>query len=188
MKDFTGRRVLGVMAILLIAGGIYWYWPRAKKSVEEPGSLPEQEVTIYLLDRKQYRLTTVKRQVPEAKGQSARIKQIIQELRLEPNSPELVRLVPKKLTLRSAYVDGQTVYLDFNDELVGAARGSTGEMMLLYSIVNSVLKNLPDKYKLVQFLIEGEQRKTIGAYGEDSGHIAIQYPLGPRWNLADTSS
>jgi germination protein M len=188
VKSVTGRVLLGALALLLVAGGIYWYWTPAEEPADQPEALPEQEITIYLLNRKEYQLTAVKRQVPEASGQSNRIKQIIEELRSEPDSSELVRLLPKKLTVRSAYVDGQTVYLDFNDQLIGAARGSSGEMMLLYSIVNSVLKNLPDKYKLVQFLIEGEQRKTIGAYGEDSGHIAIQYPLGPRWNLADTSS
>jgi len=144
-------------------------------------------VTLYFLDARAYRLQTVRRRVPEAADTSARIVQIVDELTTAPRDPDLVAVVPSGTSLRSAFVDGQTVYLDFNDRLVGAAEGSSGEMMLLYSIVNSVLDNLPPSYKLVHFLVEGEMRKTIGPYGEESGHIAIQYPLGPRWDLADTS-
>ncbi len=188
MNNFRGRWFFVGLVVLLLAGGVYWYWSPWKQPAEEAEPLPEKQVTIFLLNRRKYRLEPVKRRVSEASGKSNRLEQIIDELRSKPEDSNLIRLVPKGVELRSSYVNGQTIYLDFSDELIGASRGSTGEMMLLYSIVNSVIKNMPEKYKLVQFLIEGKQRKTIGSYGEDSGHIAIQYPLGPRWNLADTSS
>ncbi len=83
------------------------------------------------------------------------------------------------------FFDERLVVLDFNSELIGAAAGTGSEHLLLYSIVNSVLANLPDEFRFVQFMIDGEMRKTIGQYGEESGHIAIEYPLGPRWELVD---
>ncbi|MFB6356080.1 MAG: GerMN domain-containing protein [bacterium] len=156
---------------------------------KEKEILPRETVRIYLLNTDNYGLQPVEREVPEADNISSRIEQIFGELTTKPDSGPLVRVVPPDLKVRTVYVDGQTIYIDVNDELMGAASGSSGEMMLLYSMVNSVLANVPRKYKLVQFLVNGEMKKTIGPYGEESGHIAIQYPLGPRWNLVnDTHS
>ncbi|MFB6344974.1 MAG: GerMN domain-containing protein [bacterium] len=177
-----------VMTVLVAVASFFWWWYQVPEGVDQPQKLPEEKVVLYYLNEQRYALQSVERTVPEATDRSARVKQIVQQLTKSPDESELIRLLPPELKLRSSYMNGQTIYLDFSDQLIGAARGTSGEMMLLYSIVNSVLKNLPEKYKLVHFLIEGEMRKTIGPYGEDSGHIAIQYPLGPRWNLTAGSS
>lgn len=186
------RRSLRTIFLVLVALGaiasFFWWWYQVPDGQPDKKPLPEEDVVLYYLNERTYQLESVKRKVPEAQDHAARVKQIVQQLTRPPEKDELIRLVPSNLTLRSSYIDGQTVYLDFSDHLIGAARGTSGEMMLLYSIVNSVLKNLPEEYKLVHFLIEGEMRKTIGPRGEDSGHIAIQYPLGPRWNLTGNSS
>lgn len=187
MKKY-GLFTIGVLLLVILGAIYYWFWLPAKTTEKKEDPLPRDQVTIYFLDRETGYLTPVDRQVPEAADQPDRVKQIIEQLSNEPGESNHVRLLPEKIALRAVYLDGQTVYIDFNDKLVGAAQGSSGEMMLLYSIVNSVLKNLSSDYKLVKILIEGESRKTIGAYGEESGHIAIKYPLGPRWNLADTSA
>lgn len=184
------RQLLVVLGsgLLVGLGLLYWfgYVPVDTPRPEEP--LPEETVTLYFLDEREYRLRPVEREVDEAGDRSERVEQILRELVKDPEDTGLVRLLPEEAELRSSYLEGQIVYLDFNDGLVGAAQGSSGEMMLLYSVVNSVLDNVSDEYKLVQFLIEGETRKTIGPYGEESGHIAVSYPLGPRWNLADDTS
>lgn len=186
------RRSLRVIFLVLVALGaiasFFWWWYQVPEPKPTKQKLPEENVVLYFLNERTYKLQSVRRTVPEAADHAARVKQIVEELTKAPEDSDLIRLVPPKLKLRSSYIDGQTIYLDFSDHLIGAARGTSGEMMLLYSIVNSVLKNLPKKYKLVHFLIEGEMRKTIGPRGEDSGHIAIQYPLGPRWNLTGDSS
>lgn len=182
------RRIAGlVLVVLLLIGGVYYWWVLRSGPSRPGGVLPREAVELYFLNRDTYRLQVVRRRVTRAADTASRIVQITDELTTPPEDPDLVALVPEPVSVRSAFVDGQTVYLNFNDEIVGAARGSSGERMLLYSIVNSVLANLPPSYKLVHFLVEGEMRKTIGPYGEESGHIAVQYPLGPRWDLADTS-
>jgi len=178
---------LAVVVLLVISGGLYWWMSGPSVPGPTEQALPEEKVELYLYNEPDYRLEIVRRKVPEASSKSHRVRQIVDKLAESPPENRLVSLAPDALELRSVYMDGEIVYLDFNDELIGAAEGSSGEMMFLYSIVNSVLANLPDKYKLVHFLVEGEMRKTIGPYGEESGHIAIQYPLGPRWNLTESS-
>lgn len=179
----------GTLLVLgVIGAGLYWWsWGPAPPSERPEEQLPREEVKLYFLNSRDYRLEIVKRRVEEAPDTGTRIAQVVEELTHPPEDSNLVALLPEDARVHSVFVDGQTIYLDFNDALVGAAQGSSGEMMLLYSIVNTVLANTPPSYKLVHFLVEGEMRKTIGAYGEESGHIAIQYPLGPRWDLADTS-
>lgn len=182
------KKLLTVLVILLAGLGLmYWYWSAPVDTQPDKQPLPEETVTLYYLDRQEHQLKPVQRHVSEAGDRSERVEQIVRELVEGPEDTGLVRILPEEAELRSAFLDEKIVYLDFNDQLIGAAQGSSGEMILLYSVVNSVLKNVSDEYKLVQFLIEGETRKTIGPYGEESGHIAVSYPLGPRWNLADTS-
>lgn len=183
------RRVGALLGLVLLLGaGVYYWWVLRPGPPPSEQVLPREEVELYFLNRNTYRLQVVRRRVTRAADTASRIIQITDELTTPPRDPNLVALVPEEVSVRSAFVDGQTVFLNFNDEIVGAAEGSSGERMLLYSIVNSVLVNLPPSHKLVHFLVEGEMRKTIGPYGEESGHIAVQYPLGPRWDLADTSS
>lgn len=185
------KRLFVVLILCAVTGiGIWYGWSWYSQSEPLPlpeKPLPEEEVTLYFLDTQTASLTVLRRNVPEAKTNSDRVRQIITELGTDPADTGVISILPEELELRSAFLDGEIVYLDFNQAIMGAAQGSTEEMLFLYSIVNSVLANLPEKYKLVHFLVEGEMKKTIGAYGEESGHIAIQYPLGPRWNLTDTS-
>lgn len=175
----------GLLVLLVVAGGVTWWFLAEEAEVPAEQKLPEEDVELYFYHVPEFRLNVVERTVPEARNESTRITQIIDELSNPPAGDTVVSLMPDGLELRSTYTRNQRVYLDFNDRIIGAAEGSSGEMMFLYSIVNSVLANLPDRYKLVQFLVEGEQRKTIGPYGEESGQIAVRYPLGPRWNLAE---
>lgn len=183
------RIIIGIGAILLVfVGFLTWtYIDQPVELPEQEEALPEDEVSLYFYQMDSAKLTVKERTVPEAQSPSERVHQIVNELATSPDTENIVSLMPENIELRSVFFDGQTVFLDFNDELIGAAEGSSGEMLFLYSIVNSVLANLPEEQKLVHFLVQGEMRKTIGPYGEESGHIAIQYPLGPRWDLANSS-
>jgi len=177
----------GVALVAFVAVLTWWYFDQPIELPEQEAALPEDEVSLYFYRMDTAQLTVQERTVPEAESPSDRVHQIVDELSTSPDTETIVSLLPEKIELRSVFFEGQTVFLDFNDELIGAAEGSSGEMLFLYSIVNSVLANLPDERKLVHFLVQGEMRKTIGPYGEESGHIAIQYPLGPRWDLANSS-
>lgn len=187
-KKLVSAVVLGILLVVGLAGG-WWFFLGGPGPTELPEDeqLAREKLKLYYLQREAGGLAEVERSLSEAKNKNDRIRQVVKQLTEKPDSGQLVTILPEDLKLRSVFLDSQTVYLDFNESLLGAASGTTEEMYLLYSIVNSVLANLPERYKLVHFMINGETRKTIGAYGEESGHIAIKYPLGPRWNLVESS-
>ncbi len=174
-----------LVAAVIIAA--WWFLPPEPDPPEEK-PLPREEVALYFLDVEEYQLTRISRDVPEADDSTERIFQIIDHLKQPPEDENIEILLPGDLELIAAYTEGDIVYVDFNEAFIGAAEGSTGEMLFLYSIVNSLLANLDEKYRLVQFTVEGEQRSTMGPYGENSGHIGIKYPLGPRWIQDEDSS
>ncbi len=177
--------------IVLLAGGVAFTWwifsgePQKISKPPEEQPLPRENVKLYFFNEKGRTLVQIKRSLPGVSSRAERIHQIVRQLLVPPEKGGVIAILPENLKLRSVFINSRTVYLDFNEKLVGAAQGTTEEMFLLYSIVNSVLANLPDEYKLVHFLVNGETRKTIGSYGEESGHIAIKFPLGPRWNLVE---
>lgn len=79
-------------------------------------------------------------------------------------------VIPKKAKLRSVTVKDSTATVDFSKELEqNFSGGSTGEEMLIGSIVNT-LTDFPEIQK-VQILIEGASVETL------SGHMDLSEPL-----------
>ncbi|GEM_PF-4310927 len=177
--------VTASVVFLLIVVGLVLFWSIEPDPEPELEPVPEEEVTLYYLNEREHNLEAVQKKLPETESRARRVHQIVDELKSSPDEAELSTLLPEDLELYSVFFEGQTVYLDFNDALIGAAEGTTGEFLFLHSIVNSVIDNLPEEQKLVQFLVDGEMRKTIGPYGEESGHIGVKYPLGPEWDIVE---
>jgi spore germination protein GerM len=67
--------------------------------------------------------------------------------------------------------------VDFSRELLTSHwGGSMGEIMTVYSVVNT-LASLPG-IEQVKFLVEGEEIETL------TGHLDISEPVEPDWDLA----
>ena len=83
-----------------------------------------------------------------------------------------MRALPSDVRLRQAYVlDNGTAYLDFNDALTGSVGGgSMEELLVVYSIVDSVVLNIPE-IKRVGILVNGQPLETL------NGHIDLRHPL-----------
>lgn len=81
-----------------------------------------------------------------------------------------VSMIPKGTKLRDIKVEQGVAYVDFSQDLVKKFNGgSTGEIMLVASIVNT-LTEFPE-VKAVQILIEGKKVETI------SGHMDTSEPF-----------
>ena len=104
------------------------------------------------------------------------VKKIIEELIKGPKST-LIQTIPQGVALRGITLKGTTlVVLDFSPDLArNHPGGSLAEMQTIYSLVNSILLNIPS-LKEVQILVDGHSRETL------KGHIDLRTPLKP--NLA----
>ncbi|HHY42462.1 MAG TPA: GerMN domain-containing protein [Thermoanaerobacterales bacterium] len=96
---------------------------------------------------------------------------IVKELMKGPKTPGLApTTIPKEAKLLSVEIKDKIAYVNFSRELIEKhTGGSTGEMMTILPIVNS-LTELPEIEK-VQFLVEGQKEKTL------AGHIAFDEPF-----------
>ncbi|MCM2356703.1 MAG: GerMN domain-containing protein [Geobacteraceae bacterium] len=89
---------------------------------------------------------------------------------------ELFPTLPPAATVRSVRLEGETALVDLGREFAaGLPGGSHGEMMALYSLVDSLAFNFP-RIKKVQFLLEGEKVASIG-------HLDLSAPLLPDFSL-----
>lgn len=88
----------------------------------------------------------------------------------------LTTIVPKQAKIKSVKVQGDTVFVDFDSNLTKKfIGGSTGEEMLVGSIVNTLTEF--SEIKRVQLLVEGKKIESI------SGHLDLTKPVERMENL-----
>ena len=83
-----------------------------------------------------------------------------------------MRTLPEATTVRALYrIDEQTVCLDL-DEAVREQHpgGSQTELLTIYSLVNTLILNLPEMDR-VKILIGGREAVTL------AGHVDLQFPF-----------
>ena len=98
-------------------------------------------------------------------------KVIIENLIRGPKK-ELVRTIPEGTTLNALYVthDG-TAYVDMSEAIKeNHPGGSESELITIYSIVNSLILNIPE-IDAVKILIEGNESMTL------AGHVDLRFPF-----------
>jgi len=105
-------------------------------------------------------------------------KQVLAELVAGPQEAGKVRALPETTVLRQVYLtpDG-TAFADFGPELpAGVGGGSDTELMVVYSIVNSLTTNVTGVTR-VAILVGGQPAETL------NGHLDLTRPLKPRQDL-----
>ncbi|MFW5971942.1 MAG: GerMN domain-containing protein [Bacillota bacterium] len=99
-----------------------------------------------------------------------KFEETLNELIKGPDSASLNPTIPEGVKVLGLEVDKGTAFINFNRALVeNHWGGSTGEIMTVYSIVNTMTQ-FPE-ISSVKILIEGEQEETL------VGHIDISVPL-----------
>jgi spore germination protein GerM len=82
----------------------------------------------------------------------------------------LTTIIPKQAKIKSVKVQGDTAFVDFDQNLTKKfIGGSTGEEMLVGSIVNTLTEF--SEIKKVQLLVEGKKIESI------SGHLDLTKPV-----------
>lgn len=178
------RQFLLIMLTLILTGIGLWVWTEVKnpkklvkrnpllsRILEE--SRQEKEfltVQLYFARKKEFCLGIEPREV---KGERSSIQQEIRralsELIKGPTQDDLAPTIPVGARLRSFYLDKNGIgYADFSNEMIkNHPGGSWGELITIYSIVNTITKNFPQVHQ-VKLLINGLEVETL------RGHLDLR--------------
>jgi len=127
------------------------------------------EVNLYFSDSQAMYLVSEKRKIPPTTS-LAMAKEVVIELIKGPASSDLYSTIPEGTRVNEVYIADDIVYVDLSEEVFkNHPGGSSGELMTVYSIVNSLTEISP--IKGVQILVEGNERNSL------VGHVDISMPL-----------
>ena len=177
-------RRLTIYIVLAIFIGIFGYlvlfkWTQKPSSRVPVGpgvlALPEQRSVksiahLYFTTKENTYLVAEKRELLHSGDPVDLAKMIIEGLIKGPL--ELMRTLPVDTRLRALFIDqGKTAYVDFNGSVQERHPGGIrSEFFSIYSIVNSLILNIPEINK-VKILIAGQESQTL------AGHIDIRFPF-----------
>lgn len=146
--------------------------PEGSMTKTEKGEIAQRQVTLFFPSENDDYLHPELREIsvgpPEIEAQ-----EIIQEL-IAGSKEGYLSPLPLEARVRQVFItpDG-TAYVDFSREVIEKhPSGSAAELTTIYSVVNSLIHNIPT-IKQVFFLIEGSERETL------SGHINLSQPFTP---------
>lgn len=109
------------------------------------------------------------------------IKAVLEELIKGPKDKNLSPTISPETEIRAVYIKDGIIYVDFSSSLREKhPGGTTGELLTIYSIVDTLLDNFPS-YSRVQILIQGEPQATL------VGHIDIRRPLSLNSDIIKSS-
>ena len=144
--------------------------PYKEEEIEEVEPVPTEEmveVNLYFSDSQAMYLVAEKRKISQAPSLA---RQAVVELIKGPESSDLYPTIPEGTQVNEVYIVDDIVYIDLSEEIFkNHPGGSSGELMTVYSIVNT-LTEIP-MIKGVQILVEGNEMKSL------VGHIDISMPL-----------
>ncbi len=136
-----------------------------------------REVFLYFADRDGDFLIGESRKIEKKKDPKDEAKAVINELIKGSKRGWIPTLPPRTKCLSVQFDPRGRAIVNFNKALAkDHPGGSSGELLTVYSIVNSLTRNFP-QIKEVQILIDGKPIETI------AGHLSLRQPLPPKPDL-----
>lgn len=170
------QAVLIVAVLILVVATLIGLLFRRPKS---PPALPlwERSRTVRLFFALEKGLAEEERLIIKQSTVAEEAKQAVDELIKGP-SERLFPTIPQGTRLLNLFVDRQGIaYVNFDAQLrENHAGGSFGELLTVYSIVDTLAANFP-QIKKVQILLEGNEVPTL------VGHLDLQKPLSPKFSF-----
>lgn len=131
----------------------------------EPEKSVDTSVTVYFPDMQGMGLVAEEREVTVTDSKSKQ-QCIVEELIAGPESSELYSPFPPDTKLLSISVDTTICFVNFSSDLLTkVSGGSTGENMLLYSLVNSLTED--GDVKKVQLQFDGDKVSEASGFNTD---------------------
>ncbi len=149
--------------------------PAPKKTAARPAVKKPAPTTLYVTLYKASpdydALTSSSKLLKLPKGGKVQLARLI-FVELTRDGSKTKSPLPSGVRLRTVSFAGQRISLDLSKEIISglANTGSSDEMLAVYGLVNTYLKNFPD-FSEVQITVAGHRVKTL------AGHIEINKPL-----------
>lgn len=144
----------------------------APDAAPQAPAVPKIKATLFFASENGLQLVPTEREVPLAEGAVAQARSVLEAQLSAEAPPPLVTTIPKGATLRGIFVSERNeVFVDLDPSIRAThPGGAQHELMTVYTIVNSVLTNLPNLQE-VQILIGGQEADTL------AGHVDLRRPL-----------
>ncbi|HWI20651.1 MAG TPA: GerMN domain-containing protein [Vicinamibacterales bacterium] len=135
-------------------------------------AVPKIKATLFFASEDGWHLVPTEREVPLAEGAVAQARSILEAQLSAEAPPPLLSTIPKGVTLRGIFVSERNeVFVDLDPSIRTSHPGGTQqELMTVYTIVNTLLTNLPNLQE-VQILIGGQEVDTL------AGHVDLRRSL-----------
>ncbi|TET09929.1 spore germination-like protein [Candidatus Aerophobetes bacterium] len=191
MKKKSGRKKKRTRILIYILVGVVFFAAgvlvvpllqekgyQIKEWITKPSPPQEMKIVkLYFSESAGERLVSEERKIIASPQIDQEAKLILKELIEGPKDSSLNPTLPSQTEIRAVYVKDDCFYVDFSSSLKEKhPGGSTGELLTIYSIVNTLLENFPSQSQ-VQILIQGEPAETL------AGHIDIRNPLSKNFSV-----
>ncbi|NNL76604.1 MAG: GerMN domain-containing protein [Desulfobacterales bacterium] len=149
--------------------------PASPEEAQLPADIRERSkksaVHLYFSDRKNFFLMSEQRLLLHRDSPASLAQAIIEALIKGPQEG-LVRTIPSETMINAVYIaDDGICYVDLSEAISkNHPGGSQTELLTVYSIVNSLILNIPE-IERVKILIKGKEALTV------AGHIDLQFPV-----------
>jgi len=144
--------------------------PYKEEEIKEVQPVPIKEtveVNLYFSDSQAMYLVPEKRKISQVPSLT---RQAVIELIKGPENSDFYPTIPEGTQVNEVYIADDIVYIDLSEEIFkNHPGGSSGELMTVYSIVNTLTEIPP--IKGVQILVEGNEMESL------VGHVDISMPL-----------
>jgi len=130
-----------------------------------------KQIVLYFSDSGERFLKSEERYVQKADNPTEQAKEVVEAL-LDGSKMKLVNTFPEQVTLEKIVIgENHVAYVSFDTKLIQLhPGGSASEMATIYSLTNSLIKNISDIQK-VKILVAGKEIESI------KGHINTRRPF-----------
>ncbi len=146
---------------------------RAREGMEKASSRPvtQSAANLYFSDKDNDYLIAETRPLPGGKAPEDFGKAIVQALERGPQEG-LIRTIPAGTRVRALYLaQGGTAVVDLSESISeNHPGGCKTEILTIYSLVNSLVLNIPE-IESVKLLIGGREAMTL------AGHVDLRFPF-----------
>jgi spore germination protein GerM len=170
-----GIFLAGCAALMTVAAGTVSAAGPERQDAPPPGGMAvttrKSPVHLYFTDRSSYFLRAEQRVVLHPEEPLGLAVSIVEALIKGPQKGSL-KTIPANTRLNAIYITpDRTCYVDLSEAVrKNHPGGSKSELLTIYSLVNSLVLNVPEIAR-VQILIEGNQAPTL------AGHVDLELPV-----------